>query len=182
MARGEAPRPLLRCRDPDVLSLDDVIISKIEQGVVRAYLEAPPSRLHEARRDFSSQGVYWHEPVDGTWSGHVALPEDFLRLCVFRMSDWAAPVSVALDSSSPRYMLTRSPYTALRGSPHRPVVALTDMPEGRVLEFFSCTSPSQWMAQASYYPVPVMDSSGGIDIARGMIHDVVESIAKLVDS
>lgn len=180
LARGEAPRPLLRCRDPDLLSLDDVILSKVEQGAAKAYLEAPPCKLHEARRDFSSRGVCWHEPVDGSWSGHVALPVDFLRLRVFGMSDWTGPVYEAVDSNSPRFMLTRSPYAALRGSPQRPVVAIADMPEGRVLEFYSCTSDTQWITQASYCPMPMVDSSGGIDIARSMIHDVILSIAELV--
>lgn len=178
MAYGKAQRPLLRCRDPDELPLDVLITSKIEQGTVRAYLEAPASRLYGAERDFSTCGVYWHEPVDGSWSGHVVLPGDFLRLGVFGMSDWVSPVFEAVDCSSPRFVLTRSQYTALRGSPLRPVVAITEMPEGRVLEFYSCTSPTEWIAQASYYPVPMVDEHGGIDIARGMIHDVIDRIAE----
>lgn len=177
MRLGKPQRPLLRCRDPDVLPLDVLIASKIEQGAVRAYLEAPAERLYGAGRDFSTCGVYWHEPVDGSWSGHVVLPDDFLRLGVFGMSDWVSPVFEAVDCSSPRFALTRSRYTALRGSPRRPVVAITEMPEGRVLEFFSCSTATEWIAQASYYPVPRMDSSGGIDIAQGMIHDVIDRIA-----
>lgn len=182
MARGASTPPLLRCRDPDELPLDALIISKIEQGAVKAYHEAGADRLFEARRDFSTRGVCWHPPADGTWSGHVVLPGDFLKLCVFCMSDWSGAVFEAVDCRSPAYMLTRSPYSALRGSPVRPVVAIADMPEGRVLEFHSCTSDSQWIAQASYCAVPRVDSSGGIDIAGSMIHDVIDSIANLVKS
>lgn len=180
MRVGQASQPLLRCRDPDVVPLDELIISKIRQGVLLAYLDAPASRLFEARRDFSAQGVYWHDPVDGAWSGHVVLPDDFLRLCAFGMSDWAGPVFDAVDCHSPRFMLTRSPYAALRGSPRRPVVAIADMPEGKVLEFHSCSSSSAWITQASYCPLPRVDDSGGIDIAGDMIYDVVGSIAGLV--
>ncbi len=182
LRRGNTPRPLLRCRDPDEMPLDEIIVSKVEPGAIRAYLEAPPGKLVDARRDFSSGGVFWHEPLDGTWSGHVGLPGDFLRLCVFAMSDWVSPVFEPVDCRSPRFALTRSRYAALRGSPCRPVVAISELPEGRVLEFFSCTSDTQWISQASYIPVPLVDASGGMDIARGMIHDVVHCIAKLVDS
>lgn len=180
LRRGKTPRPLLRCRDPDNMPLDEMIVSKIGQGAIRAYLEAEPVRLLEARRDFSSSGVYWHEPVDGTWSGHVGLPGDFLRLCVFGMSDWATPVFEAVSCRSARFALTRSRYSALRGCPERPMVAISEMPEGTVLEFYSCSSAAQTISHASYIPVPEIDEYGGMDIARSMIHEVVDSIAELV--
>ncbi len=181
LRRGVTPRPMLRCRDPDEMPLDEIIVSKIEQGAVRAYLDAPADKLLAARRDFSSCGVFWHEPVDGTWSGHVVLPCDFLRLCVFGMSDWLSPVFGAIDNRSPKFALSRSRFSALRGSPARPVAVLTEMPEGRVLEFYSCSSDTQTITHASYCPVPYVDDYGGIDIAPTLIHDVIDSIAALVN-
>lgn len=180
MGRGASPRPMIHCRDPDVVDLDAIIASRISQGVEKAYLEAPADRLREASRDFSGQGIYWHECADGTWSGHVALPDDFLRLVVFGMSDWSRPVFDAVDCRSARGGLVASRFCGVRGSPQRPVAVLTDMPEGRVLEFHSCYSDSEHIAQAVYCPVPKIDEYGGVDIAESMIHDVADCIAALV--
>lgn len=182
MARGHSAAPMIKCRDPDVVDLDRLIMSRIWHGVEDAYRKASPDKLLRAARDFSGHGVCWHEPVDGSWSGHVMLPGDFLRLAVFAMSDWALPVFDAIDCRSPRYRLTASRYAALRGSPRRPVAVVADMPEGRALEFFSCSSPDQWIAQAAYCPLPVVDEYGGIDIADSMIDDVIHSIAERVNS
>lgn len=177
MARGRSPRPLIRCRDPDAVDLDGIIVSKISQGVEKAYREAPLEKLRHTARDFSEHGVCWHDPVDGTWSGHVLLPDDFLRLVVFGMSDWVMPVFDAVDCRSPRYRLVASRYSGLRGSPERPVAVLTDMSQGLVLEFHSCGSDSCHIASAAYCPLPRIDECGGIDIAACMIDDVTDSIA-----
>lgn len=180
MARGRSPRPLIRCRDPDAVDLDTIIVAKIEQGVERVYRDAPLDKLRETLRDFSAQGVCWHNPVDGTWSGHVMLPDDFLRLAVFEMSDWVGPVFDAVDCRSPRYRLIASRYSGLRGSPERPVAALTDLPQGRALEFHSCGSDAAYIAGAAYCPLPRIDECGGIDIAAGLVDDTTDRIAALV--
>lgn len=180
MGRGASPRPLIHCRDPDVVDLDAIITSRISQGIEKAYRDAPADRLWEARRDFSDRGVCWHEKVDGFWSGHVALPDDFLRLLVFGMSDWTRPVFDAVDCRSGRGRLVESRFCGVRGSPCRPMAVLTDMPEGRELEFYSCSSDSEHIAQAAYCPVPKIDEYGGVDIADGMIHDVADCIASIV--
>lgn len=182
MARGRSPRPLIRCRDPDAVDLDRIIMSKIGQGVERTYREAPLDKLRETMLDFSAQGVCWHDPVDSTWSGHVLLPDDFLRLAVFGMSDWVVPVFDAVDCRSPRYGLIASRYSGLRGSPSRPVVVLTDMPQGRVLEFHACGSDSCRIAAAAYCPLPRIDEYGGIDIAAGLLDDITDSIAAIVSA
>ena len=182
MARGRSPRPLIRCRDPDAVDLDAIIVSKIEQGVERVYREAPLDKLRETLCDFSAQGVCWHDPVDGTRSGHVLLPDDFLRLAVFEMSDWAVPVFDAVDCRSPRYRLIASRYSGLRGSPARPVAALTDLPQGRALEFHACGSDAAYIAGAAYCPLPRFDECGGIDIAALLLDDITDSIAALVSA
>jgi hypothetical protein len=65
--------------------------------------------------------------------GCIQLPDNFIRLVSFSVSDWEHTVTEALDESSPRYIQQYN--STLRGTPCRPVVFLTQ--GGTCLEFYS---------------------------------------------
>ena len=63
----------------------------------------------------------------------VKLPEEFVRLVAFKMSDWTLPVTEALYSDNPRYRQQANPI--LKGTPNRPIVFICE--GGKSLEYFS---------------------------------------------
>lgn len=87
-------------------------------------------------------------------SGHLPLPDDFLRLRLFRMSDWERGVTEPVGEESLEYRLQTSCHEGLRASPSRPVVALAGDIFGRRLEFFGSRSDEAEMEAGLYIPHP----------------------------
>lgn len=166
--------PLLQTSDVDTLSLDDIIRSKIQEAVVMVHTNAP-AHLLEQGHNFGDT-VYWGDRE----SGWVLLPNDFMRLIVFEMSDWERGVYVAISDTDPEYALQRQRVKALRGTSQKPVCVITVRPEGRVLEFYSCKSEDAYVRRAVYVPYPKIDKNGGIDISERCYTAVVYAIASLV--
>lgn len=165
---------LLTTEDVDTLALDDIVRSKIPEAVIRVHSGAPVYQL-EAGHNFGD-AVYWGDQA----SGWVLLPEDFMRLIVFEMSDWEQAVFTAIGTDDPEYRLQRQRVKALRGVPQRPVCAIATRPEGRVLEFYSCKDESAYVRRAQYLPYPKIDADGGIDICERCHTAVVYAAASLV--
>lgn len=165
---------LLTTEDVDTLALDDIVRSKILEAVIRVHSGAPAYQL-EAGHNFGD-AVYWGDQA----SGWVLLPEDFMRLIVFEMSDWEQAVFTAIGTDAPEYRLQRQRVKALRGVPQRPVCAIATRPEGRVLEFYSCKDESAYVRRAQYLPYPKIDADGGIDICERCHTAVVYATAALV--
>ena len=69
----------------------------------------------------------------------MELPEDFLRLAVFRMSDWKRSVSVAVSSDSPVYSLRFNPGCDRKRIRKSPMVAVVEGRGRRKLEFTGST-------------------------------------------
>lgn len=170
MSSGE----LLSADDVDTLSLEEIVRSKIPEAVERVHREAPPHLL-EGGHNFGD-AVYWGELE----SGYVMLPDDFMRLIVFEMSDWAQGVYRAISPTDAEYALQRQRVKALRGTSQRPVCAIVLRPEGRVLEFYSCKSEEAYVRRAQYLPYPEVDADGGIDICERCYRSVVYAAASLV--
>jgi hypothetical protein len=149
--------------DEDTLRLDEVIRSKIVEAVERVHMEAPYYLLEQGHNfDGASDAVYWGDQE----SGWVLLPEDFLRLVVFEMSDWERPAYSAITPADPQYAKQHSRVKALRGTAQRPVVAIAVRPEGRVLEFWSCKSENASITRAVYMPHAYVDELGGVNISE----------------
>lgn len=159
--------------DVDTLSLNDIIKSKVEEGVKRVHSSAP-SYLLDCGHNFGEE-LYWGEMC----SGWVLLPEDFMRLVVFQMDDWSRAVYHAISEDDPLYILQSSRYKGLRGVPQRPVCAIAIRPEGRVLEFYSCKSEEAKVSRGVYLPYPCIDRDGGIEICMKCYTAVVYTIASL---
>lgn len=159
--------------DPDTLTLDQVIESVLPEAVRRVHMEAP-AHLLESGHHFG-ECLYWGDQE----SGWVMLPDDFMRLVSFRMSDWSRSVTEALPISHPNYILQRQPIKALRGTARRPACFIALRPQGRVLEFYSCKSDRAAVAEALYLPQPRVDHGGGIDICPRLERAIVYMAAYL---
>ena len=143
---------LIELGDADSLSLDEVIKSKIEEAA-RLVILASPSHLLGSGVPFG-KSIGWHSAA-GYGSGYVIVPDDFLRLVIFQMSDWSRAVYDFITPEDPKYNLQSSRYPGLRGNPQKPVVAITNSSVGRMLEFYSCSSGDEaHIKQAAYIPEP----------------------------
>ena len=166
--------PLLGMGDVDTLGLERLIRSKVTEGVRRAHSEAP-AYLLDCGHNFGD-AVYWCDLE----SGYVLLPDDFMRLVVFEMSDWATPVYAAITPDAPKYPRQRSKFKGIRGTWEKPVCAIAIRPEGKALEFYSCKSQNAQVSKAVYLPYPDIDRHGGVEISRRCYQGAVYAIASLV--
>lgn len=158
--------------DVDTLSLDEIVRSKIVEGVKRVHSQAPVYLLDEGHN--FGDAVYWADKE----SGWVLLPDDFMRLVVYKMSDWERPVYEAITPNSPIYALQSSRFKGLRGTSQKPVCAISIRPEGRALEFYSCKSENATVERGVYLPYPKIEN-GGVEICSKCYDAVIYSIAAL---
>lgn len=165
---------LIATQDIETLSLEDIIRSKIEEAVRRVETAAPVHFLEEGH-DFGD-AVFWGELE----SGWVLLPDDFMRLIAFRMSDWERTVYAAISVDNPQYQKQSSRHKGIRGNIQKPVCAVVNRAEGKALEFYSCNSTEAYVSRASYLPYPHIDEDDGIDISEKCYTAVVYTVAALV--
>lgn len=165
---------LVEIGDVDTLSLNDIIKSKIAEAVKRIHSDAP-SYLLDGGYNFGD-AIYWR-PMECGW---VLLPEDFMRLVVFEMDDWERPVYHAISTDDTDYEKQSSRFKGIRGTAQRPICAIAIRPEGRVLEFYSCTSEGAMVSRAVYLPYPKVDRDGAIEICQRCYDAVVYTVAALV--
>ncbi len=165
---------LLATGDIETLSLEDIIRSKIVEAVRRVETAAPVYFLEEGHN--FGDAVYWGDLE----SGWVLLPQDFMRLIAFRMSDWGRTVYTAISVDDPQYEKQSSRYKGIRGNVQKPVCAIVNRAEGKALEFYSCNSKEAYVVRASYLPYPHIDGDDGIDISERCYPAVVYTVAALV--
>lgn len=162
--------------DSTTLEMDDIIGSKIADGINAVRLYAPLSKLRP--NSTADVALEW---IDETkFIGQIPLPEDYLRFVSFRMSDWLYAVSSYITPDSSFYAMQFSKYKGVRGSASRPVVALsTDAQGGRkVIQFFSSESTS---AKATFVYIPREDDTDGpFEIENEIYRAVVLKIASIV--
>ena len=159
--------------DTDTLSINEIIKSKIIEGVKQIHSIAPPHLLDGGH--IFGDAIYWGEME----SGWVLLPDDFMRFVVFQMSDWTRAVYHAIETSDPQYELQSAPYKGLRGTCNNPVCAIATRHEGRVLEFYSCKDENATVKKALYIPYPKIEEEA-IDICEKCYKAVTYAIAALV--
>ncbi len=167
--------PLLSEGDPDTLTLEEIIRSKIEPAARIVETQAPHYLLDSGRAFGGTIG--WRGEV-GKGSGVIHLPDDFMRLVTFKMSDWERAVIEAIDETDPRYELQSSRYSGIRGNIQKPVVAIVHQPIGLVLEFYSCIQgESVTLTRARYLPYPRIGPDDGIEICEKLKKAVVHYAA-----
>jgi hypothetical protein len=157
--------PLIAISDIDTLSLDQIIESKIEDAA-RVVLRDAPNYLLDGGVSFGNadhtSSVVWFSQKSGLGGGYILLPEDFLRLVSFQMSDWSRAVSVAITEDNPLYARQSSRYGGIRGCPQKPVVALVPYSTKLALEFYSCTMGDRvTVKKGTYIPMPTIKDEGG---------------------
>lgn len=171
--RNQTDTALISDGDEETLQLDELIQSKVTEGVDAAHLAAPYWKLEQGH-NFADR-IFWKEKE----SGYVLLPDNFLRLVVFEMSDWETPVYEAITVDDPRYAQCRSRIKALRGTAQRPVCAIAVETFGRILEFYSCKSEDATVERAVYVPLAKIDGNDGVDISKQCYEAAVYQIAAL---
>lgn len=163
--------------DTDTLEMDDIIRSKIVDAINAVHRAAPLDML-ELSSSFPS--VTWTFRNKGI--GYVHLPADFLRLGLFKMTDWAYGVSEALSPVSENYRQQFSDWSGVRGNPLHPVIALSDdSADGRcILEFFSCDSTNA--TAMMMYVKAVTETASAYKIEAQLYRAVVLKAAALTAS
>ena len=96
---------LIDTGDIDTLSMNDIIGSKIDDAARYVLLNAP-LHLLDVGSNFGDT-LYW-EKTAGIGSGYVLLPNDYLRLLVFQMTDWERPVYAVTTPAAPAYNMQYS--------------------------------------------------------------------------
>ena len=165
--------PLFVEGDTDTLTLDEIIMAKLADAVRLVEMEAPATML-ESGHDFGDN-IFIGE--DG--KGFVILPEYFMRLIAFRMSDWKRTVFEAISENDSQYALQSSKWKGICGNPEKPVCAIVRRSEGKVLEFYSCNDNTAIVTQATYVPIPRIDIDGGIDVAENCYRAAIYRAASL---
>ena len=162
--------------DLDTLTLDEIIRSKVEDAA-RLVEEGAAHYLLAAGKSFGGS-IEW-ESQEGYGAGKVTLPNDFMRLVTFRMSDWSRPVTEAITEEHPLYAQQSSRYLGVRGNPERPVVAIVHGAAGQVLEFYACSAgPGVRVAVAKYLPIPTIKDDY-IDLCPKLERAVVYRLASM---
>lgn len=149
--------------DTDTLTLDELIKSKIEEAAIIIESRAPVYLLDSGK---PLSGSLTFSKEIGIGRGRLQLPDDFLRLITFKMSDWERAVTTPIFENDRAYKLQSSRFAGLRGNPQKPVVAIVSEPTGLVLEFWSCTGGSTVTLQRGrYLPIPKI-TDGNIEICE----------------
>lgn len=164
--------------DSDTLTLDEIIRRNIVHGV-RSVVSAAPVFMLDNGTDFSGSEIIWDSGCRGIGCGRIRLPVDFMRLVVFRMSDWRIPVNAFTGESDAAYMMQSSKYPGIRGNTERPVCLLSRDGTGLIMEFYSCCGgEGVGIDCARYQPEPVV-TDVGIDIPQKLFTACIYTIAGL---
>lgn len=178
---------LAEIEDSETLTLNQIIKSKIVEGVRRVHEKAPTHLIENAvpittgntvldgdAKAFGSS-IHWEDET----SGYVMLPDDFMRLIMFKMSDWERTAYNAISVYDAKYDQQSSRYKGLRGTPEKPLCVIAFRPEGKVLEFYSTNDKTAKVVMATYLPFPVIDSDDGIRISKRCYEAAIYIIAGL---
>ena len=168
--------------DNDTLSLNAIIEQKILHAV-RQITEHCHSRLLDGGTAFASS-ITWASGTQGVGYGYTILPEDFMRLVIFQMSDWARPVTNVIYDTDKLYQLQKSRFSGIRGATEKPVCAVTTYSIGKVMEFYTCIGGSGVTVKtARYIPFPSIQTVNDIqvvDICPKLFDPIIYQTAGLV--
>lgn len=165
--------------DPDTLELDELIKSKIVDAA-RVVTSRAPSHLLDAGKAMSGS-IAWPGGKVGFGEGQIKLPDDFLRLLSFKMSDWSTSVADPITEDDPLYLLQSSPLAAVRGNPRRPIVAIVHHTDGLRLEFYSCNTANVAVTKARYIPFPKIVNDS-IDLCEKLKAAIVYCAASMASA
>lgn len=172
---------LIAYRDRETLSLNKRIEGMIEEGATVIAVSAPLAKLGAVAVSITKKtmgdqigGEGDTETVTDKESGYIVLPEDFLRLYVFKMEGWAR--SIGGDEARGSAYWGRGAAWRHGGSAEKPRVAIVEHKNGLVLEWLG-RSESRRIEEGSYIRLPKIED-GGIEIDPRVYRDVIEWIAR----
>lgn len=123
--------------------IDQIVESLLDESALELLMKAPFYRL-----DITSFDA---DPVADeydTATGYISLPDDFLRLVYFRMSDWLRPVTeLAIKGDA---LSLRQYNKHIRGGVARPVGVLSKNGEGMIVEYYSTNAKQHQVADFQY--------------------------------
>lgn len=157
--------------DSASLTLDEIIRQKIVHATRMLIDETPAADIGNGR-DFREAPVVWHGKA-----GRILLPDDFLRLIAFRMSDWAMAVRDMGRDDTEEYVMQSSPVPGIGADAQHPAVFRTRIQGDDILEFFGSV-PSAEVIEAEYMPEPYA-VDGIIDIPEKLKTDIIYRAAGL---
>lgn len=177
--QNEVGDQLINALDMETLTLDQIITSKIVDAVSSVEKSAPIHLLDSGEPFAKNLG--WKQAV-GIGMGYTILPDDFMRLLTFQMSDWSRSVNEVITEDSPLYTMQSSRYPGIKGGPQKPICAFVLYPVGYVLEFYSCVmGKGVTVKRARYLPYPSIKNET-IEICEKCYRSVVYYLAALVCS
>lgn len=171
--RNGSSAALAEIEDVDTLTIDEIIISKIIEGIKHVHSTAP-AYLIDGATSFAGT-VNWGDKE----SGWILLPNDFMRFVSFKMDDWSRPVYNCSTTDDIEYEKQSSRFKGLRGTSQKPLCFIAIRPEGRALEFYSSKSTDAEVEMATYLPYPQIESDS-VKICSRCYNAVIYTIAALV--
>lgn len=169
---------LLAISDNDTLELNDIIYQKIIHAI-RMVVGKAPSHLLDEGKDFSSSTLTWESGVVGKGMAWIKLPDDFLRLVIFRMTDWQRPVLTPISDTDDMYYLQKSRFAGVRGGVEKPVCAITTYPEGKVMECYSSKGGADVKIKVAKYISEPKIEEGKVYVCDKLFTPVVYTAAAL---
>ena len=165
--------------DPDQLQLKDHIEARILDAVRNIHEAAGSEMLDDGLAIPTSGTSILQVNPDGT--GYVRLPDDFMRLVIFKMTKWKRPVVEAISDTDPRYFPQKSRFSGIRGGVDKPVCALTTGNASKILEFYSLPpgETDKSVEKARYLPLPKIENNS-ILMCRKLVRPIYYQCAGLV--
>ena len=164
----------------DQLQMDALIRSKIVDAVRYIHQAAPISMVDGQ----TAVGKPGYSAAWATESGisTITLPTDFLRLVIFKMTNWTRPITNPILDTDPEYAMQRSKYKGIKGGKEKPVAAITTNGSGsKVLEGF--TSETADVEKIVYIPIPSISGTSPnetVNICAQLYQPVIYHCAGLV--
>jgi len=116
----------------------DTLIDELMDPALKKLILITPPHLLETKAFFIENSTSSGNQSDyGDGSGYVILPDDFVKLISFKMTEWKRPVTKAIGEFDPKYKLQKNNYT--RGGIAKPVCVIRYQPtlDFKILEYYS---------------------------------------------
>lgn len=155
------------------------------QGVEAIILQAIPTAVREVEMIAPSKMLESLSSLDecdffrdNKGIIQIVLPPNFLRLINFKMSDWDMAVYSLIEPHSPQYLMQFSPHKGIRANHQRPMVAITDYGNGKMLEVFGSEDEKAVVVQSFYLPIRRVQHNY-IEISRQCLSAVLYMAASM---
>lgn len=170
-------------KDYNQLEIETLIRSRIVDAVMAVHEESP-SDMIDGGTDMKSQPINMH--TGGLGTGYIELPDNFMRLVIFKLTAWRRPVVEPIRDTDPLYFMQKSKFNGIRGGVDKPVCALSTGQNGRILEFYSVPAGETASIEiAKYLALPEItgvdeEGNGTIEVSKRLMRSVYYYTAGLV--